>query len=115
MAEKTLFSKIIDREIPSDIVYEDDLCLAFRDISPQAPVHILVIPKKPIPSTSAILSEDTELIGHIFCVIARLAEENGIAKSGYRVVSNCGPDACQTVPHLHFHILGGRGFGWPPG
>ncbi len=115
MTEKTIFKKIIDKEIPSDIVYEDDLCLAFRDITPQAPVHILVIPKKEIKSVSDIKEEDIPLVGHIFCVIRKLAEELGIASDGYRVVSNCGANACQTVPHLHFHVIGGRPFGWPPG
>lgn len=115
MADKTLFSKIVDREIPADIVYEDDLCLAFRDISPQAPVHLLLIPKKPIPSTNDVAEEDIPLLGHLYRVIARLARESNIAESGYRVVTNCGPDACQTVPHLHFHILGGRRLDWPPG
>lgn len=115
MPEKTLFSRIIDREIPADIVYEDDLCLAFGDISPQAPVHVLLVPKKPIPSTNDITEADSPLIGRLYCVVAKLAKELGIAESGYRVTTNCGPDACQTVPHLHFHILGGRPFGWPPG
>lgn len=115
MAEKTIFKRIIDKEIPADIVYEDELCLAFRDVSPQAPVHVLLIPKKEIPSTSAVTEDDIPLIGHLYTVIARLAGELGVAESGYRVVTNCGPDACQTVPHLHFHILGGRPFGWPPG
>ena len=115
MAEKTIFKRIIDKEIPADIVYEDDLCLAFRDISPQAPVHIIVIPKKEIPSTNEIGEEDAGLIGHLYVVIAKLAGEAGIAESGYRVVTNCGPDACQTVPHLHYHLIGGRKFGWPPG
>ncbi len=115
MPEKTLFSKIIDREIPADILYEDDQCLAFRDIAPQAPVHFLIVPKKPIPSTSAITEEDIPLIGHIYTAIASLTEQLGIAQSGYRVVSNCGKDACQTVPHLHFHVLGGRSLDWPPG
>lgn len=115
MTEKTIFKRIIDKEIPADILYEDDLCLAFRDVSPQAPVHVLVIPKKEIPSTSALTEDDIPLVGHLYLVLAQLAEKLGIASSGYRIVSNCGPDACQTVPHLHFHLLGGRPFGWPPG
>ncbi|MDO4585877.1 MAG: histidine triad nucleotide-binding protein [Planctomycetia bacterium] len=115
MSEKTIFKKIIDKEIPAKIVYEDDLCLAFHDVNPQAPVHVLLIPKKEISSTSDIAPVDEPLIGHLFGVIRSLAEQLGIAADGYRVVSNCGLNACQTVPHLHFHILGGRGFGWPPG
>ena len=115
MAEKTIFKRIIDKEIPADVVYEDDSCLAFRDIAPQAPVHIIVIPKKELRSTNDIAEEDASLIGHIYTVIAKLAADNGIADSGYRVVTNCGPDACQTVPHLHYHLIGGRKFGWPPG
>lgn len=115
MSEKTIFKKIIDKEIPANIVYEDELCLAFRDISPQAPTHVLLIPKKEIASTSAIDPEDAELIGHMFLIIKKLADDLGIAEGGYRVVTNCGINACQTVPHLHFHILGGRAFDWPPG
>lgn len=114
--EKTIFKKIIDREIPSKIAYEDDLCLAFYDVSPQAPVHVLVIPKTTeLRSIDDVQEKDEALVGHIFCVIQKLARELGIAETGYRVVSNCGINACQTVPHLHFHLLGGRGFSWPPG
>ena len=115
MTEKNIFKKIIDREIPANILYEDDLCLAFHDIMPQAPVHFLVIPKKEIASTNDIADEDAALIGHLFCVIRKLAAEQGIAENGYRVVTNCGQNACQSVPHLHYHILGGRGMIWPPG
>ncbi|MDO5554069.1 MAG: histidine triad nucleotide-binding protein [Planctomycetia bacterium] len=115
MTEKTIFKKIIDKEIPAKIVYEDDLCLAFYDVMPQAPVHFLVIPKKEIASVSDIGPEDGELIGHLFAVIGKLAAQLGIAEEGYRVVSNCGVNACQTVKHLHFHVMGGRPFGWPPG
>ncbi len=115
MQEKTLFQRIIDREIPAKIVFEDELSLAFADINPQAPVHLLVIPKKPIPSIDEIEEEDIPLIGHLFRVIRRLAEEHGLNEKGYRVVSNCGPLAGQTVPHLHYHLLGGRAMGWPPG
>lgn len=116
MSEKTIFKKIIDKEIPAKIVHEDELCLAFHDSSPQAPVHILVIPKiTELRSLNDVDENSAALIGHIFCVIRRLAEELGIAESGYRVVSNCGANACQTVPHLHFHLIGGRGFTWPPG
>lgn len=114
MAEKTIFKKIIDREIPAEIVYEDDLCMAFKDVNAQAPVHLLVIPKKEIASTDRLEEEDGPLLGHIYTVIRRLAKEFDLEK-GYRVVTNCGPDGGQTVYHLHFHVLGGRAMLWPPG
>jgi histidine triad (HIT) family protein len=110
----TIFSKIIRREIPADIVYEDDLCLAFRDIAPQAPVHILVIPKTPIPKLSDATSEDHALMGHLLLKVKQVAEEAGL-ENGYRVVINTGVDGGQTVDHLHLHILGGRYMEWPPG
>ena len=110
----TIFKKIIDHEIPADIVYEDDQCLAFRDISTQAPTHILVIPKKEITAVDALTEEDQMLVGHIFLVIQKIAKDEGLT-DGFRVVTNNGQNACQTVPHLHFHLLGGRPFGWPPG
>ena len=110
----TIFKKIIDREIPAKIVYEDDLCLAFHDVNPQAPVHVLVIPKKEIASVDAIAPEDKELIGHLFCVIGKIAKELNLG-CGYRVVTNNGMLAGQTVAHLHFHVLGGRVMRWPPG
>jgi histidine triad (HIT) family protein len=110
----TIFQKIIDREIPADIVYEDEHCLAFRDVRPQAPTHVLVIPKKEIPSVDAISSEDQALIGHLWLAIGRIARQEGLS-GGYRVVVNNGPDAGQTVDHIHFHLLGGRSLGWPPG
>ncbi|MFW6359194.1 MAG: histidine triad nucleotide-binding protein [Chroococcales cyanobacterium] len=110
----TIFDKIIKREIPADIVYEDDLALAFRDISPQAPTHILVIPKKPIPRLSEATEEDKALLGHLLLVIRQIAEDEGLS-NGYRVVTNNGSEAGQTVEHLHFHILGGRPMKWPPG
>ncbi len=110
----TIFGKIIRREIPADIVHEDNLCLAFRDINPQAPVHILVIPKKPIPQLAAATPEDHAVLGHLLLVVTRVAEQAGLA-NGYRVVINNGADAGQSVDHLHFHILGGRSLGWPPG
>ena len=116
MSEKTIFKRIIDGEIPAKIAYEDELCLAFHDVAPQAPVHVLVIPKTTkLRSVNDIQEEDAALIGHIFTVIKKLAQDLGIADDGYRVVSNCGENACQTVPHLHFHLIGGRGFAWPPG
>jgi len=111
----TLFSKIIRREIPADIVYEDDRCLAFRDISPQAPTHVLLIPKKPIPRLSEASADDTELLGHLLAQVAAVARDLGLAEDGYRVVINNGDNGGQTVDHLHLHILGGRSMQWPPG
>ena len=115
MPDKTIFKRIIDKEIPANILYEDDRCLAFHDVSPQGPVHFLVIPKKEIASVNEIESGDCELIGHLFTVIKNLARETGMEENGYRVVTNCGSHGCQTVPHLHFHVIGGRQMGWPPG
>ena len=115
MSEDTIFSKIIRREIPADIVYEDDLCLAFRDIAPQAPTHVLVIPKKPIPNLSDATVEDKSLLGHMLLTVKALAEQLGIADDGYRVVINTGTNGGQTVFHLHMHLLGGRSLQWPPG
>ncbi len=111
---ETLFSKIIRREIPADIVYEDDLCLAFRDITPQAPVHILVIPKKPIPKLADATSEDHALLGHLLMMVKNIAAQEGLT-NGYRTVINTGEDGGQTVYHLHVHLLGGRSLSWPPG
>jgi histidine triad (HIT) family protein len=114
MSQKTIFKRIIDREVPADIVYEDDVCLAFRDIQPQAPTHVLVIPKREIPSAADLAEDDRQLMGHL-CLVARdLARKLGLT-GGYRVVLNCGPDAGQAVPHLHLHVLGGRKLTWPPG
>lgn len=111
---ETIFSKIIKREIPADIVYEDDLALAFRDVSPQAPVHILVIPKQPIPMLSESKSEDQSLLGHLLLVAAKIAKDEKL-EQGFRLVINSGVDGGQTVYHLHIHILGGRAMHWPPG
>jgi histidine triad (HIT) family protein len=111
----TIFKRIIDREIPADIVYEDDRCLAFRDINPQAPTHVLVIPKKGIVSIDAVADADADLLAHLWIVVRNLARQLGIDKSGYRVVVNCGSDGGQTVDHLHLHLLGGRPMTWPPG
>ena len=111
----TIFSKIIRREIPADIVYEDDLVLAFKDIAPQAPTHILVIPKKPIPKLSEAKAEDTALLGHLMLKAKDIAADAGLAKGGYRLVMNNGEGVGQTVFHLHVHILGGRPMAWPPG
>lgn len=111
----TIFGKIIRKEIPADIVYEDDEVLAFKDIAPQAPIHILIIPKKEIPTANDIEETDAPLIGKLFVVAKKLARDFGIADSGYRLVINCNKDAGQAVYHLHLHLLGGRKFSWPPG
>lgn len=110
MSEDTIFSKIIRREIPADIVYEDDLCLAFRDITPQAPTHILVIPKKPIPKLSEVQTEDKALLGHLLFAASEIARQEKV-DSGYRIVINTGEDGGQTVFHLHLHLIGGRSLG----
>lgn len=112
---ETIFSKIIRKEIPAKIIYEDDQCLAFHDVSPQAPVHVLVIPKKPIESLAQLDASDAQLLGHIWLIIPTLAAQLGLSENGYRVVVNCGSDGGQSVDHLHFHILGGRSLKWPPG
>ena len=109
-----IFCKIAAGEIPSTKVYEDDRCLAFRDLNPQAPTHILVIPKDHIQSVNEIDASNEALIGHLFSVIAQIAKDEGLDK-GYHVVSNIGEQGQQTVPHLHFHIIGGRDMTWPPG
>jgi histidine triad (HIT) family protein len=114
MPEKTIFQRIIDKEISAKIAYEDDLCLAFHDVAPQAPTHILVIPKKPIASVASIEDADAELVGHMYLVIRNLAKELKLDR-GYRVVVNCGRDGGQSVDHLHFHVLAGRQMTWPPG
>ena len=114
MSEKTIFKQIIDGEIPADVVYQDDRCIAFRDVNPQAPTHVLVVPKKEIPSISEIPDGDESLIGHMLLVVRNLARQLGL-DGGYRLVVNCGPDGGQAVNHLHFHLLGGRSMGWPPG
>jgi histidine triad (HIT) family protein len=110
----TIFKRIIDKEIPADIVYEDDRCLAFRDINPQAPVHFLVIPKEEIASLADAGDEDAAVLGHLLLTARMLADEMQLA-NGYRVVINCGPDGGQSVDHLHLHVLGGRNLKWPPG
>ena len=112
---KTLFEKIIDREIPANIVYEDDLVLAFRDISPKAPVHVLIVPKRPIPRIADARPEDHQVLGHLLLKAAQLAAELGVKETGYRLVINSGAHAGESVPHLHCHILGGRPLAWPPG
>ena len=109
----TIFQKIIDREIPADIVYEDDEALAFRDIQPQAPVHVLIIPKKPIANIAAMESSDAALVGRLFLVARRIAAAEGL--EDFRIVTNSGAGAGQSVFHLHLHLLGGRAMSWPPG
>lgn len=111
MVAETIFSKIIRREIPADIVYEDDLCLAFRDIEPQAPVHILIIPKEIIPGLQATQPEQRDVLGHLLLTVHKIAAQEGIGSSGYRCIINAGPDGGQEVQHLHVHLLGGRRLG----
>jgi len=111
---KTLFQKIADREIPSEIVYEDEICFAIKDINPQAPTHILVIPKRVIERLSVATDDDAGTLGHLLVVAGKIAAKLGL-DSGFRTVINCGSDAGETVPHLHVHLLGGRRLGWPPG
>lgn len=111
----TLFTKIINKEIPADIVYEDDICLAFRDINPQAPVHVLIIPKKEIVSIGTLTDEDKDILGHIMVTTAKIAKQEGLDENGYRIVTNIGENGGQSVFHLHFHLLGGRKLTWPPG
>lgn len=111
----TLFEKIIAGEIPSEKVYEDDLVYAFRDINPQAPVHILIIPRKPIPRIAEAVPDDHQVLGHLLLKAREVADAEGLAENGYRLVFNNGSDAGETVPHLHLHILGGRQMAWPPG
>ena len=111
----TIFLKIINKEIPAEIVYEDDELLAFNDINPQAPVHILIIPKKEIKTLNDIESEDKEIMGRMMLLAKDLAKENNIDKSGYRTIFNCNDDGGQTVFHIHLHLIGGRSLNWPPG
>ena len=113
MLPDNIFLKIIDKSIPAKIVFEDDLCLAFHDIGPKAPVHVLIIPKKVIRTHDDIAEEDAPLIGHLHVVAVKLAKQLGL--NGYRIVINCKESAGQTVPHLHLHLMGGRDFTWPPG
>lgn len=113
--EDCIFCKILKGEIPCDKIYEDDRVLSFKDISPEAPVHVLIIPKKHISSINDLKEEDEDLIGYIYTVAAKIAKQLGVEEKGYRIVSNCGEDGGQTVPHIHFHFLGGRKLNWPPG
>lgn len=111
----TLFEKIIARQIPADIVHEDEHCIAFRDISPQAPVHLLVVPKKPIARIGAAVMDDQALLGHLLLTVGEIARRENLSETGFRVVMNHGPHGGETVPHLHIHVLGGRPLDWPPG
>lgn len=111
----TLFERIIARQIPADIVYEDDTVLAFRDIKPQAPVHLLIVPKRPIPRIAEAGAEDAATLGHLLLKAAEVARQLGLERTGFRLVVNNGRDGGETVPHLHCHILGGRPLAWPPG
>ena len=113
--EKTIFKKIIDGEIPAEIIYQDDLCLAFHDVSPQAPVHVLLIPKKEVINVADLKEDDRELAGHLLMTAGKVARELGVDQDGYRVVANCGANGGQSVDHLHLHILAGRQLNWPPG
>jgi histidine triad (HIT) family protein len=112
---KTLFEKIVAREIPAKIVYEDDLVLAFHDVKPAAPTHVLIVPKKPIPRIAEATAEDHKILGHLMLKAGEVARQVGLEKSGFRLVFNNGPDAGEAVPHLHCHIIGGRHLRWPPG
>ena len=111
---ESIFDRIIKREIPADIVYEDDQCLAFRDINPQATVHILVIPLKNIPTINDLDESDEQTVGHLYTVAAKIAKEEGIAEDGYRTVMNCNDHGGQSVYHIHLHLIGGKSLGWPP-
>lgn len=114
MLAVNIFQKIIDKQIPADVVYEDEQCVAFRDITPQAPTHIILIPRKVIPTHADVTPADQALLGHLHLTAAKLAKQLGL-DAGYRIVINCNDQGGQTVPHLHIHILGGRAMGWPPG
>ena len=113
--EKSIFEKIIDREIPADIVFEDDRCICFRDIAPQAPVHLLVVPKKRVVRVGLADDSDASLLGHLLLVAWSVARSEGFAEQGFRLVINNGPDGGEEVPHLHVHVLAGRQMTWPPG
>ena len=111
----TIFEKIAARQVPATIVYEDDLVLAFKDMNGKAPTHILIVPKKPIPRIADATAEDGRVLGHLLLKAAEVAKKFNLDHTGYRLVINCGPDAGESVPHLHCHIMGGRQLGWPPG
>ena len=113
--EDCIFCKIIKKQIPCEIIYEDDKVIGFKDISPQAPVHVVIIPKEHVDDLNALSEEQAEVVGHIFIVAKKIAKELSVSESGYRVVTNCGEAAGQSVKHIHFHLLGGRMLQWPPG
>lgn len=115
MTDKTLFEKICDHEIPAEILHEDDRCVAFRDISPQAPLHVLVVPRKHIPRIGTAEEQDEALLGHLLRIGAQVARAEGVAETGFRLVINHGKHGGESVPHLHVHVLGGRQLEWPPG
>jgi histidine triad (HIT) family protein len=115
MSDKTIFSRIIDGEIPAEFVHQDERCVVIRDIHPKAPIHLLIIPRKPLVGVQGAEPEDRELLGHLLLVAREVAAAQGLAGSGYRLVINAGSDAGQEVPHLHIHVLGGRALSWPPG
>lgn len=115
MSDKTIFEKIIDREIPADIVYEDELCICFRDIAPQAPVHLLIVPKKRIVRIAEADPEDQSLLGYLMLTAQKVAQQEGFKETGFRTVINNGKDGGEEVPHLHIHLLAGRQMQWPPG
>lgn len=117
MSEKTIFQKIIDREIPAPLVYEDAICAAFNDVNPQAPIHVLIVPKKVIPRLGEAASDDQEILGGLLLAAGKIADQLGVKdrSKGFRIVINHGADAGESVPHLHVHLLAGRDLGWPPG
>ncbi len=110
-----LFCKIVDGKIPAKIVHDDPLCLAFEDVSPKSPVHVLVIPRNHVATTNDLLAEDEPMVGHLVSVAAKIAKDRGVDHSGYRLVLNCNSGAGQSVFHVHLHLMGGRSFAWPPG
>ena len=114
MSQETIFTKIINREIPADIIYEDDHALAFKDINPQAPFHALIIPKQAIATINDVTKENSHLVGHLYVVAAKLAKQFNFSDDGYRVVMNCNEHGGQTVYHIHLHMLAGKEMGWPP-
>ena len=113
--EKSIFGKIIDREIPADILYEDEAAVAFKDIQPQAPIHVLVVPKRRFNRIAEVPESDSQILGHLLIVVQKMARQLGLEQNGYRIVINNGKDGGESVPHLHLHLLGGRAMAWPPG